>query len=204
MKMPSKSTRDDNGIALEGQLLIAMPSMTDQRFARSVIYICAHSEEGAMGLIINQLAEHIEFTELLDQLEIGDGTGETSFSAEQLDLPIHVGGPVERGRGFVLHSPDYFVEASTLCMNGDICLTATTDILHAIAAGTGPDKALMALGYAGWAPGQLENEIQANGWLHCAADSKLVFDSNLDSKYQQALFKLGVDPSHLVSTAGHA
>jgi putative transcriptional regulator len=188
---------------LEGQLLIAMPIMTDKRFARSVIYMCAHSSEGAMGLIINQRAAHISFPELLKQLGIKSGNG-TDIEIDPAELAVHVGGPVETGRGFVLHSSDYHAADSTLTIDEGVSLTATIDILKAIAGGTGPDRAILALGYAGWRAGQLESEIAANGWLHCPADPDLVFDSNLDRKYERAMTKIGIDPSHLVSQAGHA
>jgi len=204
MKIPGKSGKRDSSFTLDGQLLIAMPCMSDKRFARAVIYVCAHSDEGAMGLIINKPAQHIEFSELLEQLDIADLGEERDFNAQQPDPPIHVGGPVERGRGFVLHSADYYAEDSTLPIDNAISLTATTDILHAIATGKGPEQSLLALGYTGWAPGQLEAEIQANGWLHCPADRALVFEFDVDMKYEQALSKLGVDPSHLVNAAGHA
>jgi len=121
-----------------------------------------------------------------------------------LHVAVHLGGPVETGRGFVLHSADYFKAESTLPIDESVCLTASIDILRDIAKGTGPDKALLALGYTGWAPGQLESEIQANGWLHCAADSELIFDPEVDRKYNRALVKIGIDPSRLVSDAGHA
>ena len=195
------------GSYLDGQLLVAMPLMNDKRFARSVIYMCAHSEQGAMGLIVNQRAPHISFSDLLDQLSIdGDGDGgpgEVS-GPDLIDMDVHVGGPVETGRGFVLHSSDYFAADSTLPIDADVSLTATVDILRAIAAGKGPNRAMLALGYAGWRPGQLEDEIQANGWLHCPSDLDLLFDRNLDQKYERALSKIGEDPSHLVSDAGHA
>ena len=188
---------------LDGQLLIAMPSMSDKRFARSVIYVCAHSEEGAMGLIVNQRAPHISFAELLGQLSI-DGNGGQGRQAGLVDVDVHVGGPVETGRGFVLHSSDYFAADSTLPIDGEVSLTATVDILKAIAGGKGPSRAMLALGYAGWRPGQLEDEIQANGWLHCPSDLDLLFDRDLDQKYERALSKIGIDPSHLVSDAGPA
>jgi putative transcriptional regulator len=187
---------------LDGQLLIAMPIMTDKRFARSVIYMCAHSAEGAMGLIINQRAPHISFSELLEQLSIGGGNGEDK--PDLAEIEVHVGGPVETGRGFVLHSADYYVADSTLPIDDGVSLTATIDILKAIAGGKGPGRAILALGYAGWRPGQLESEIQANGWLHCPADLDLLFDRDLDQKYERAMSKIGIDPSHLVSEAGHA
>lgn len=189
---------------LDGQLLIAMPTMTDKRFHRSVIFMCAHSSDGAMGLIINQRAKNIGFADLLGQLDIlPEQTDETT--EERLErMVVHVGGPVDGGRGFVLHSSDYFVKDSTLSIGKDMCLTATMDILRAIATGKGPKQAILALGYSGWAAGQLEGEIQANGWLHVASDPEIVFDLDLDQKYEQALLKIGVHPSHLVSDSGHA
>ena len=197
----SPATGDD---FLDGQLLIAMPLMTDRRFARSVVYLCAHSEDGAMGLIINQRAPHISFPDLLERLGIVPSDTGDGLSNEKLSMSIHVGGPVETGRGFVLHSSDYFVNDSTLPIEDGVCLTATIDILKAIAAGKGPNKAILALGYAGWSPGQLESEIQANGWLNCPADLGLIFNPDVESKYTRAFAKIGIDPSHLVSDAGHA
>ncbi len=190
----------NSGGYLDGQLLIAMPSMTDPRFHRAVIYICAHSSEGAMGLIINQRAPHITLPRLLEQLEIVSRPMPVAAGC----MAVHVGGPVETSRGFVLHSSDYFAADSTLPINESVCLTATVDILKAIAKGSGPNRAILALGYAGWAPGQLEREIQANGWLNCPADFDIVFDADLDGKYTRALHLLGVDPSHLVGISGHA
>lgn len=188
---------------LDGQLLLAMPAMTDPRFNRAVIYICAHSAEGAMGIVVNQRAPHISFTRLLEQLEI------TPCPPRGITLPldrfpVHTGGPVQTGRGFVLHSSDYYVADSTLPIDSSVSLTATIDILRAIAAGCGPMHALLALGYAGWAPGQLENEIQLNTWLTCPADLDIIFDINTEQKYDRALASLGVDLSFLVSDAGHA
>jgi putative transcriptional regulator len=196
--------RSDDESYLDGQLLIAMPSMEDPRFSRSVIYVCAHSSEGAMGIIINQRAPNISFTELLEQLKIVPNQERISLPSALNAMDVHLGGPVETGRGFVLHSADYFKAESTLPINDSVCLTATIDILRDIAKGSGPDKALLALGYAGWAPGQLEDEIQSNGWLNCPANPELVFDQAVDRKYNRALDSLGVDPSHLVSDSGHA
>jgi putative transcriptional regulator len=204
MKIPNRNRRKRNDGYLDGQLLIAMPLMSDKRFARSVIYMCAHSEEGAMGLIINPRASHINFPDLLDRLDIPKSNAENEVANEVLSMPVFVGGPVETGRGFVLHSPDYFATESSLLVGNSICLTATIDILKAIAVGEGPRNAIMALGYSGWSPGQLEGEIHANGWLHCPADADLVFASDIESKYPRALAKIGIDPSHLVSEAGHA
>jgi putative transcriptional regulator len=189
---------------LDGQLLVAMPAMADPRFSRSVIYLCAHSADGAMGIIINQHAPHISFCELLEQLNITSEDEAIRLPNELRTMAVHVGGPVETGRGFVLHSADYYADDSTLPIDEGVCLTATIDILRAMAKGSGPDRALLALGYAGWAPGQLENEIQSNGWLHCPADAELIFDQDVEQKYNRALSKIGIDPSRLVNDSGHA
>lgn len=189
---------------LDGQLLIAMPAMSDKRFARSVIYMCLHNADGAMGLIINQRAANVSFAHLLKELGVLKEDTEEEVPAHVLDTSVLIGGPVETRNGFVLHSPDYINKGSTLEIDGRMRLTNTVDVLKAIARGKGPGRALVALGYAGWAPGQLEGEIQANGWLSCPADADLVFDTDLELKYDRALSKLGVDPPHLVSYAGHA
>jgi putative transcriptional regulator len=189
---------------LDGQLLVAMPTMQDERFARAVIYICAHSSEGAMGIVINQPAQNIRFPDLLVQLDIIPSSGLIELPNQADAVRVLKGGPVETGRGFVLHTADFYIENSTLPIEEGICLTATLDILKAIARGKGPASAVLALGYAGWAPGQLENEIQANGWLNCDADSELLFGPNTEDKYNQAMRKIGVDPGKLASIAGHA
>jgi len=196
------SSEDFKGGYLDGQMLIAMPTMGDPRFERTLIYLCAHSADGAMGIVVNKPASHITFSSLLEQLNIERPRSENGGGP--IELPIHIGGPVETGRGFVLHSSEYFVESCTLPIDKGISLTATIDVLKAIAAGEGPAKALLALGYAGWAPGQLETEIQANGWLHCEADARLIFGAEIGGKYGMALAKIGVDPSMLVGSAGHA
>ena len=183
--------------SLAGQLLVAMPQMLDPRFARSVIYLFAHSDDaGAMGLVINKLLDSLTMGELLAQLDI-------SPSRIVNSRPVHFGGPVEAGRGFVLHTSDYNEEA-TLLVDGNIAVTATLEILRAIGKGQGPRHSLFALGYAGWAPGQLDAEIQANGWLSVAADDGIVFDPDHDGKWRRALAKLGVDLTMLSSEAGHA
>lgn len=181
---------------LTGQLLIAMPQMADPRFAQTVIYMCAHSDDGAMGLVINRQIDSISFPGLLKQLEI-DAPGAND------QIRVMFGGPVETGRGFVLHSPDY-VQESTLMIEGDLGLTATMDILKDIASGSGPKRSLLALGYAGWAPGQLDHEIQANGWLHAPASADLIFNDNIDSKWDRALATLGINSALLSGEAGHA
>ncbi len=181
---------------LEGQMLIAMPQMTDPRFARSVIYLCAHSADGAMGLVVNKQISSITFPDLLRQFEIDAGP-----STEH--ICVHFGGPVESGRGFVLHSDDYAQE-STLNVKGGVALTTTIDVLRAIASEHCPRRSLLALGYAGWAPGQLDAEIQANGWLHVAPDEELVFGADLEWRWDKAMAKLGIDPAALSGAAGHA
>jgi putative transcriptional regulator len=188
---------DEGESFLEGKLLIAMPGMTDPRFAQSVIYVCAHSAKGAMGIVINKPIPGLTFIDLMKQLEI-------PTSGQAADLPILYGGPMEAGRGFVLHSDDYESSEATLPVSEEISLTATLDILRAMAGGKGPKKAVFALGYAGWAPGQIEAEFHSNGWLHCEADKKLVFDAALEAKWRTALAKLGVGPSGLVADAGRA
>jgi len=189
---------------LDGQMLIAMPTMRDERFVRSVIYVCAHSSEGAMGIVVNHPASNVNFPDLLVQLEVIP-------AAELIELPpraetvkVLKGGPVETGRGFVLHSADFFIANSTLPIDDGICLTATLDILKAIARGKGPQSAVLALGYAGWGAGQLESEIQENGWLHCTADPELIFGADIEGKYGKALRKIGIEPGTLSSEAGHA
>jgi putative transcriptional regulator len=158
-----------------------------------------------MGLIVNQRASHISFSELLGQLSIAGGEeGAEALGPTVHNMDVHVGGPVETGRGFVLHTSDYFAADSTLAIDDGVSLTATIDILKAIAVGKGPNRSILALGYAGWRPGQLESEIVANGWLHCPPDLDLLFDRDLDHKYDRAMNKIGIDPSHLVSEAGHA
>lgn len=205
MRLKKKSTKSGKARGyLDGQMLIAMPAMGDERFARSLIYICAHSDEGAMGIVVNQVAGNISFPELLVQLEVIPAADRIVLPQRAETVKVLKGGPVETGRGFVLHSADFYIENSTLPIDEGICLTATVDILKAIAGGKGPDSAILALGYAGWEPGQLENEIQQNGWLHCAADKDLIFGTELESKYNKALQKIGIDIAMLSNEAGHA
>lgn len=185
--------KEDSGY-LTGQMLVAMPQMMDSRFVRSVIYVCSHTAEGAMGLVVNKLMDNVSFPDLLEQLEL-DGDNE--------DTPVHFGGPVETGRGFVLHSADY-VQESTLVIDNSRALTATIDVLKAIAQGKGPRRSLLALGYAGWGPGQLDDEIQQNGWLCVPADDSLIFDDNIEDRWTEALAKLGINITMLSGDAGHA
>lgn len=187
---------------LDGQFLMAMPGLDDGNFARSVIYICAHSDAGAMGFIINR-PQQITFTDILLHLKLVDSNDAIMLPNRTREFPIQCGGPVESGRGFVLHSDDYLSESS-IPVSDDISLTATLDIVRAISNGRGPQKATMMLGYAGWGPGQLENEIANNGWLNCPAAEDLIFDRGLDNKYERALALMGVDARMLSTDAGHA
>ncbi|HBZ43586.1 MAG TPA: YqgE/AlgH family protein [Maritimibacter sp.] len=182
---------------LTGKLLIAMPGMGDPRFDRSVVYLCAYSDDGAMGLIVNKQVPDISLNDLLEQLEIDGGAGSKGVG-------VHFGGPVEGGRGFVLHSQDYEGSAGTLSVTPSISMTATKDILEDIAKGSGPTQTLTALGYAGWGPGQLEDELQQNAWLTVDADSAIVFDPDNDAKWMKALGKLGIDPLLLSAEGGRA
>jgi putative transcriptional regulator len=182
---------------LAGKLLIAMPGMGDPRFARSVILVCAHSDDGAMGLIVNKPAADLRFTDLLGQLNIPVGdTGR--------DIRVHYGGPVERGRGFVLHSRDYDGGKGSMSVDGGYRMTATLDVLEALARGDGPGEALLALGYAGWGPGQVEAEIGRNDWLTADAVPGLVFGADDGGKWAGALRLIGVDPVVLSAVAGRA
>ncbi len=181
---------------LEGQILIAMPTMLDPRFKKTIILLCSHSAEGAMGIVLNKNLNILSFDDLLDQLDIASAEGSE-------DRIIHFGGPVETERGFVLHSTDLIHETSIMVGDG-IALTATLDMLQSMAEGNGPNDSFLALGYSGWGPGQLEQEIQGNGWLVVEADSNLVFGDELDDKWQAAINKLGFDPGLLSSDLGHA
>lgn len=181
---------------LTGQLLIAMPAMQDPRFARSVIYMCIHSADGAMGLIVNRALESLTFRELLSQLELGID----EFSA---DIAVQFGGPVEAGRGFVLHSLEY-EQNGTIVVDDKVGLTATADVLRDIATGQGPQRAILALGYAGWGPGQLDSEIQQNAWLNVPADDAIIFDVDIASRWERAIAKIGVDVALLSGEHGHA
>jgi len=192
----TKKLDDTDNLYMTGQLLVAMPQMRDPRFARSVIYMCAHSPDGAMGLVVNRRVGSITFDDLLQQLNIGP-------NKRNDEIRVHFGGPVEQGRGFVLHSSDY-LQTGSLRVDDQVALTATLDILKEMAAGGGPRKSLLALGYAGWGPGQLDAEIQANGWLSVSSDEALVFDADLEHKWQRAIGKIGIDFSKLSGEAGHA
>lgn len=181
---------------LTGQLLIAMPAMGDPRFSQSVIYVCAHTAEGAMGLVLNRPIVKPSFDELLKQLEVAP-------LPPARRIRLCAGGPVDNARGFVLHTADWIGEGS-LRVNDTLALTASLDVLKVIAEGGGPREGILALGYAGWGPGQLDEEIQHNSWLSVTADEALVFDPDHDTKWRRALAKLKIDPLLLSDGAGHA
>lgn len=187
---------------MENHFLIAMPGMQDERFARCVVYLFAHSEDGAMGLIVNQV-QQLGFSDILVQLGLVDEGEAIRLPSTARDFPVRNGGPVDRSRGFVLHSGDYMVESS-MSVSDEVCLTATVDILRAISTGNGPRRALMALGYSGWDSGQLEHEIAENGWLTCPATPELLFDEDIEHKYDRILASIGIDLRHLSHFAGHA
>ena len=193
----------DETLSLTGQFLIAMPGMGDQRFEKSVIFVCAHSEDGAMGFIINRTMASPSIVDFFTKLEIITHEEQDTFGEELAARSLNMGGPVEPGRGFVLHTPDFESETS-LKIGDSICLTATLEILRAIAMGRGPERILLALGYSGWGAGQLEREIISNGWLNCEADHDILFDQDHETKYERALATLGIDPLLLSSEAGHA
>lgn len=204
---PGRSGRpsDDTGQRyLYGNLLIAMPDMNNDVFQRTVIYLCAHNSGGAMGIIVNRPAGSLNFPGLLAQLKIIDKSEQIRLPESAGTMKVLRGGPVDEQRGFVLHSSDFFIKDSTLTVDDHVSLTATLDILKAIAHGVGPRQAIFALGYAGWGAGQLESEIQHNGWLHCPADPDLIFDDEIETKYHRALQKIGIHPGMLSNEAGHA
>ena len=182
---------------LSGQLLIAMPGIGDPRFERSLILICAHDQDHAMGIAVNRPVEGLTVPDLLQRLEIA-----TTRPLEE-DLVL-LGGPVEMERGFVLHTDDYHAEHS-LDVDGGLALTTTREVLEAMGSHNGhPRKAILALGYSGWGAGQLESEIAENGWLTCPATTELLFDADIERKYDRILASIGVDLTHLSHVAGHA
>lgn len=197
-KVKKKNKNKTENISLIGKCLISSPGMTDDRFDKSIVYICANSKEGSMGIVINRPIFPVKFAELLKQLDINISSNEVIVSPD-----IVYGGPVESSRGFVLHSADYFL-ASTVIVKDNIAITATLDILEAIAKGKGPSQSMIALGYAGWTSGQLEEELKNNNWLITDADEELIFKTPHNQKWKKALAKIGVDPNFLLSGQGNA
>ena len=202
--MQSSSRTTETSGYLDGQFLVAMPGLLDARFSRSVIYLCAHSADGAMGIILNKAVDDLNMPDLLIQLDIATEADAIRLRERVGHMPVLMGGPVDAKRGFVLHSDDFHIAQSTLIIDDGICLTATVEILRAIATGEGPANAVLALGYAGWQAGQLESEILANGWLNCPADPDLIFHTALDTKYERTLRSNGIDPARLSASAGRA
>ncbi|MDO9415777.1 YqgE/AlgH family protein [Pararhizobium sp.] len=201
MPISTLHSKRERGL-LDGQFLIAMPGMFDSSFARTVVYVCAHSADGAMGFVINR-PQTLTFADVLLHLKLMGEQEIIRLPESTRDLQIQAGGPVESGRGFVLHSDDYLSESS-IPVSDDICLTATLDIVRALSKGRGPSRAMMMLGYAGWGAGQLEEEIGNNGWLNCPASEELIFDRSIPDKYDRALALMGVSPAMLSTEAGHA
>jgi putative transcriptional regulator len=190
--------------ALTGHMLMAMPGMEDARFKRSLIYVCAHSGEGTMGIVVNHTTPKMTVRDLLVQLDIIEPEQAIRLPHKVSHAPILKGGPVETSRGFVIHSDDYWSKNSTQAVADGICMTATIEILKAITKNEGPQSAVLALGYSGWSAGQLEREIAQNSWLHCPADPELIFGGDLESKYDRAMRKIGIDPAMLSQNVGHA
>ncbi len=196
--MNLKHSKAGNGLA--GTLLVAMPGMGDPRFSRAVIYMCAHDNNGAMGLVINNVMQGFSLETLLEQLDLDD---QDSLARGALRQSVFSGGPVEQARGFLVHSAD-FRTGDTVTLDSEIGITGTLDALRTIAQGRGPEKSLLVLGYSGWSAGQLESEIQQNAWLTVTADQSIVFHENPDEKWLLAVRKLGVDPAMLSASAGRA
>lgn len=189
--------------SLKGQFLVAMPEMGDDRFHDAVIFMVGHGDEGAMGLVVNQSVEDMRFGDILEELELGDRTDIIRLPERIRDREVLRGGPVQRGRGFVLHSPDYFRDGNSYTVSDDICLTATLDVLKAVAFGNAPADSVFALGYCGWSPGQLEQEIQGNGWLTVPFSRELLFGLPIEARYDAALASLGITRATLSASAGH-
>lgn len=190
--------------SLKGQFLVAMPEMGDDRFRDTVIYLVGHGDEGAMGLVVNQSLDDMRFADILEELQIGDKEDIIRLPEDIREREVLRGGPVQRSRGFVLHSPDYFREGNSYSVTDEICLTATLDVLKAIAFKRSPSDALFALGYCGWSPGQLEGEIRGNGWLTVPFTRDLLFGTPIAQRYDAALARLGITRASLSSLSGHA
>jgi putative transcriptional regulator len=189
---------------LKGQFLLAMPEMGDPRFHDAVIYLVGHSEEGAMGLVVNHSLEDMRFGDILEELKLGEKDEIIRLPEQVKNRAVLRGGPVQKSRGFVLHSSDYFTMGNSYEVDGDICLTATLDILKAIAFKNAPSDALFALGYCGWSPGQLEEELKRNGWLTAPYSRDLLFEVPIERRYEAALSRLGITRASLSGVAGNA
>lgn len=189
--------------SLKGQFLVAMPGMGDERFQDAVVYLVGHGEEGAMGLVVNRSVEDMRFTDILEELQLGEKDQLIQLPDSVKNRQVLRGGPVQTSRGFVLHSPDYFRAGNSYVVNEEICLTATLDILKAVAFEQSPAESLFALGYCGWSPGQLEAELQGNGWLTVPYWRELLFELPIERRYDAALARLGITRASLSGTAGH-
>lgn len=189
---------------LKGNLLVAMPDMSDERFAETVIYVVAHGDEGAMGLVVNKTMPDMHLSDILNEIDMGESAESIRIGSPKVDQDVLRGGPVDTSRGFVLHSSDYFRDGNSYAVDDGICLTATLDVLRAIAQGTGPAKSLLALGYCGWSAGQLENELRQNGWLTVDASADLLFEVPVSKRYDAALAALGLTRATLSPHAGSA
>lgn len=193
---------DNERGCFDGQFLLAMPGLDDSNFSRTVIYICAHTSNGSIGFVLNR-SQSLSFAELAAQLELIGADAIAALPESAVDLSVLAGGPVDTGRGFVLHSDDFHSDA-TVPISDDLCLTATVDILRAIAAGKGPRRATLLLGYSGWDAGQLEDEVSANGWLTCPSVNDIIFGGELGTKYDRAFASMGIDPAMLSTECGKA
>lgn len=189
---------------LKGQFLVATPTMADERFMETVIYLVAHGDEGAMGLVVNQPMPDMHFADILKEIDIGEQAESIRIPPRLLEQDVLRGGPVDSSRGFVLHTADYFRDDNSYVVDDNICLTATIDVLRAIATGSGPEKSLLALGYCGWSAGQLEDELRQNGWLTVEESSDLLFSVPPRKRYEKALQSLGVTMATLSPEAGNA
>lgn len=189
---------------LKGRFLVATPDMSDDRFSEAVIYLVAHGDEGAMGLVVNKPMPDMHFSDILEEIDMGENADSIRVSSQLLKQDVLRGGPVDSSRGFVLHSADYFRDGNSYIVDDDICLTATLDVLRAIADGTGPERSILALGYCGWSAGQLERELRENGWLTVESTDELLFSVPVEKRYDAALAKLGMTRATLSPHAGNA
>ena len=190
---------------LKGQFLVATPDIGDERFAEAVIYLIAHGDDGAMGLVVNQPMDDMHLSDVLAEIDLeDDGDDAIRIPERLLHQSVFKGGPVDSSRGFVLHTSDYFRDGNSFAVDGDVCLTATLDVLRAMMSGKGPDASLLALGYCEWSAGQLENELRTNGWLTAAPSKELLFSLPASKKYEAALAALGVTRATLSPVAGNA
>ncbi|MAN89158.1 MAG: hypothetical protein CL555_20905 [Algoriphagus sp.] len=189
---------------LKGQFLVATPDIGDERFAEAVIYLIAHGDDGAMGLVVNQPMDDMHLSDVLAEIDLEEGDDTIRMPERLMHQSVFKGGPVDSSRGFVLHTSDYFRDGNSFAVDGDVCLTATLDVLRAMVSGKGPNASLLALGYCEWGAGQLEDELRTNGWLTAASSNELLFALPASKKYEAALAALGVTRATLSPVAGNA